>query len=470
MKCPDCGYELEEGKLYYCPKCGKEIQIVPDFEPEIEATINGALEGITSQLRKSEEAEKKEAAQEKEEARRGAVSFYTTLAAAALILLFIGGIFFRDQMGSVETQLARAQKAADKKNYTKAVEYTLRAVEKNGSDMEARNLLGSYYVLNGQTKNAVTTYLDIIALDKENEDAYGSLIAIYENEENYAAINDLIRSSNSDKIETMFTKYIANPPQFSYPQGTYEERIALKLTANTSGKVYYTLDGSEPDETSNVYTNPIFLEDGITTVRAFFINDYGIRSETVVQSYQIHLQQAHEPEVSLSSGEYSTPQMITVTVPAGESVYYTVDGSVPTKDSIPYNNPIALPIGGSIYQFISYSEDGAASEIVRRDYALLFEATINLPSAVNLLVAGLIEKGVVADAGCLVPGKGGRNLYVCSSAIAINQRNYYLIVEYYEDPAGVNTRTGNLYCVDAETGELFSAALDDKGYYSVVSF
>lgn len=469
MKCLDCGYELEEGKLY-CPKCGKEIQIVPDFEPEIEATINGALEGITSQLIQSEEQQKKEEAKEKEEARRGAVSFYTTLAAAALIILFVCVVFFWNQMGSVETQLARAQKAAEKKNYTKAVEYTLRAVEKKGSDMEARNLLGSYYALNGQTKNAVTTFQDIIALDRENEDAYRNLIAIYESEEDYTAINDLIRSSNSDKIENAFTKYIANPPQFSYPQGTYEERIPLKLTANTSGKVYYTLDGSEPDETSDVYTTPFFLEDGITTVRAFFVNDYGMKSETAVQIYQIHLQKAHEPEVLLASGEYSTPQMITVTVPDGESVYYTVDGSTPTKDSIPYNNPIALPIGGSTYQFISYSEDGAASEVIRRDYALLLEAAIDLPSAVNLLVAGLIDKGIVADINCSVPGKGGRNLYVCSSAIAINQRNYYLIVEYYEDPAGGNTRTGNLYCVDAETGELFRAALDDKGYYSVVSF
>ncbi|MBO5094285.1 MAG: chitobiase/beta-hexosaminidase C-terminal domain-containing protein [Lachnospiraceae bacterium] len=469
MKCPDCGYELEEGKLY-CPKCGKEIQIVPDFEPEIEATINGALEGITSQLIQSEEQQKKEEAQEKEEARRGAVSFYTTLAAAALIVLFAGGVFLWNRMGSVETQLARAQRAADKKNYAKAVEYTLQAVEKDGSDMEARNLLGSYYVLNGQIKNAVTTFQDVIALDKENEDAYRNLIAIYEKEEDYTAINDLIRSSNSDKIENTFTKYIANPPQFNYPQGTYEERIPLKLTANTSGKVYYTLDGGEPDETSDVYTAPIFLEDGIYTVRAFFVNDYGIKSETAVQIYQIHLQKAHEPEVLLSSGGYSTPQMITVTVPDGESVYYTVDGSTPTRDSIPYNNPIALPIGGSTYQFISYSEDGASSEVVRRDYTLLFEAAIDLPSAVNLLVAGLIEKGVIVDVNCSVPGKGGRNLYVCSSAIAINQRNYYLIVEYYEDPSGVNTRTGNLYCVDAETGELFNAALDDKGYYSVVSF
>ncbi|MBQ7464296.1 MAG: zinc ribbon domain-containing protein, partial [Lachnospiraceae bacterium] len=35
MICPECNNEIPEGKLY-CPNCGKAIQIVPDFEPNIE--------------------------------------------------------------------------------------------------------------------------------------------------------------------------------------------------------------------------------------------------------------------------------------------------------------------------------------------------------------------------------------------------------------------------------------------------
>lgn len=44
------------------------------------------------------------------------------------------------------------------------------------------------------------------------------------------------------------------------------------------------------------------------------------------------------------------------------------------------------------------------------------------------------------------------------------------MVEYYKDLTGVDTRTGNMYCVDAENGALFKAAVDKDGYYSVVSF
>lgn len=469
MKCPDCGCELEEGKLY-CPKCGREIQMVPDFDPEIEEKMSGALEGITSHIQESEKAAKQEQRQLQEEKARRRLWFLSIFAGACVVILFVAGSLAIGFQNTVESQLAKAQKAAEKKDYARAVEYVLRAVEKDGSDLELRSQLGNYYLLDGQTQNAITTFRDIIDLDGENEEAYRSLIGIYEQDKDYEAINALIRASNSEKIVNMFTRYIANPPEFNYEQGTYDKRIALKLTANTSGTVYYTLDGTEPNEQSSVYQTPIFLENGIYTVKAFFRNEYGIESETAVQVYEIHLKEAHEPEVSLDSGQYTTPQMITVIVPDGERIYYTIDGSTPSQDSIPYYNPIALPIGGSIYQFISYNEDGAASPIVRRDYTFLFEAPLDIQTAVATLVAGLVERGVLVDMSCAVPGKGGRNLYVCSSAVSINSRSYYLMVEYYEDMTGIHTRTGNMYCVDAETGALYQAAIDDNGYYSVVSF
>ncbi len=468
MVCMRCGTELEEGKMY-CPVCGLEIQIVPDFEPEIEEQINDVLGDITDELIRSEKEEKKEIRLEQEEKRRRKIRLLSAVAAILLVLLFFGGFFWYRHIDSVETLLSRAQAAAQGKDYERAAECMLRAVELDGTDMDIRNLLGRYYLLAGENQNARTTFQDVIAIDRGNEEAYRNLIGIYEKEGDYAAINELIRSSDSNKIVNAFSKYIANPPQFSHEQGTYGEMISLKLTANAAGTIYYTLDGSEPDRGSEVYTTPILLEDGIHTVRAFFVNAYGIQSETAVQIYQIHLSEAHEPQVEPASGSYTQPQMITVTVPEGERVYYTVDGSEPTMDSIPYHNPIAMPIGGSTYRFISYHADGVSSEVVTRDYAFALQSSLDLESAVNLLVVGLMEKGVITDVYCSVPGRDGRNLYVCSSAITINQSNYYLIVEYYEDPAGTNTRTGNLYCVDAETGGLYTASLDEEGHYSVVS-
>ena len=47
MKCRYCGYEIPEGMLY-CGKCGKEVRIVPDYNPledMLTAQIKGAISG-----------------------------------------------------------------------------------------------------------------------------------------------------------------------------------------------------------------------------------------------------------------------------------------------------------------------------------------------------------------------------------------------------------------------------------------
>jgi len=45
MQCPKCGAQMPEDKLY-CEKCGEEINIVPDFEPEIENKIEETLSNV----------------------------------------------------------------------------------------------------------------------------------------------------------------------------------------------------------------------------------------------------------------------------------------------------------------------------------------------------------------------------------------------------------------------------------------
>lgn len=35
MKCPRCGADMKEGQMY-CEHCGREIQIVPEFDPALE--------------------------------------------------------------------------------------------------------------------------------------------------------------------------------------------------------------------------------------------------------------------------------------------------------------------------------------------------------------------------------------------------------------------------------------------------
>ena len=110
------------------------------------------------------------------------------------------------------------------------------------------------------------------------------------------------------------------------------------------------------------------------------------------------------------------------------------------------------------------------SEVVTKRYRFAFEPFINVQYAVNLLVMGLKNQGILLEVDGTVPGKPGRNIYICSTAITINQKSYYLVVEYYEDTTGTDTKTGNLYCVGTDNGQLYKASLGADGSYSVVSF
>ena len=54
MICPHCGFEIPEGMLY-CEKCGEEIHIVPDFDPEWETRISENLTGFLDGLETEQE-------------------------------------------------------------------------------------------------------------------------------------------------------------------------------------------------------------------------------------------------------------------------------------------------------------------------------------------------------------------------------------------------------------------------------
>lgn len=49
MKCPNCGNELEEGKLL-CEHCGEEVKIVPDFDIELEDKLKESISDMLQDM------------------------------------------------------------------------------------------------------------------------------------------------------------------------------------------------------------------------------------------------------------------------------------------------------------------------------------------------------------------------------------------------------------------------------------
>lgn len=485
MICPKCGFEMQEGQLY-CEHCGMEIQIVPDFEPEIENSISETLNTLAEELTQKEEKEKEEEIQEDDFIGEDAhifdkllanrkIFFGATMGLTVLVIVLFLTVFFIYQHNSKGYQMSRAIEYADKGQYTEAIECLKLAENIDEMDADIYFLMADYYYLMGKETDAVITLKNIALTpgfsDEDMETAYGKIISIYKKNEDYQSISDLLLVCTNQDVIYAYQNYMAYPPDFSYIEGTYQEIIPLKLSSNTSGKIYYTLDGSVPDESSTVYTTPIFLETGTYEVSAFFVNDYGIKSETVTKTYVIELSVPKAPEINAYSGEYTEPAMIEVVVPEGCRVYYTNDGSEPNNDSIQYTEPISMPLGNSVFKFVSYSKEGVAGEIITRTYSLKLNAQYSVNDALSMLSVSLVEQGYILDLYGNKEGIQGRYVYKMGSVNRVGDgQDYYFIYEYYEDLAGNQSKTGRIFGVNITTGACGAIGLDEEWNYYFAPF
>lgn len=492
MKCPNCGNEMEEGHLI-CEVCGNEIRIVPDFEPEIENSITEALSTLAA-LQDEEQADKEaETVQEPDEKQEEAEAVDKEKAyreekkriyersrqlgglIAVGIMLFIALIFWMFYSYHVQTvsyQVDKAKEYAARGNYEEAISYLDNAYKKDDTQAQILFLKADYFYLMTDNESALQALKQII--DKgiypyeDVEEAYDKMITIYTREERYEDINELLLSCKEDSIVNMFQSYMAKEPEFSYVEGDYAEVIPLKLSSNTSGTIYYTTDGTIPNESSQVYTAPLFLENGDHTISALFINDYGIRSEVVSKSYHINLEVPNAPEVELYSGIYTQPMMISVNGQAGCSTYYTTDDSQPTKDSVPYSGPIPMPLGTTNFKFVNVSEDGIYSDVTMRTYTLRLHNTLTTDEAVERLVNRLVEIHYLLNADGKVELQSGTFSYQFSSVLQIGEDVYFTINEYYDDGTGLMSRTDKVFLVQAYTGAAARLGYDENGEFAAV--
>ncbi|MDE7246528.1 MAG: chitobiase/beta-hexosaminidase C-terminal domain-containing protein [Lachnospiraceae bacterium] len=477
MKCPHCGHEMPDGFLL-CDQCGEEIQIVPDFEPEIENSITETLSTLVSLQEDLESGDEtaKENKTEEPAANSGKRGRAVQIILALAILVVVGLIsyaLYAYHIKTVEYQISRAEDYAANGNYDQAIACLEAAYAAYPEEARILFLEADYYYLQEQNTAAISALMRVIGRENSNryseedvEEAYGKIITIYANQEAYGQINDLLLDCDNERIVSMFQSYLAMEPEFSYVEGSYAEVIPLKLSSNTSGTIYYTMDGTKPDKNSSVYTAPLFLETGEYTVSAFFVNDYGIESDIVTKNYVINLAVPNAPEVELYSGEYSEATMIAVEPAEGCQIFYTTDESEPTADSVPYTGPIPMPLGTTLFKFVNISDEGITSEVTTRTYTLRLRGAIATDEAVGNLVNRLVETGYLEDAAGHNVRQTGTLSYQFSSVLRVGSfGDYYTINEYYDDGTGILSRTDKVFLVQVYTGEAAQLGYDEDGNF-----
>ncbi len=133
MKCANCGAEIRVGCVY-CPVCGKEAQIVSDYNILEDDYLDSLLQegekpSVPSKSKQKEKAAKPK--QEKPTGKKSKKSLYIVIFILLFVAAFalIGGILFAKSL-SYEGRMEKAEDAYEKKAYEKAISYAKQALEK----------------------------------------------------------------------------------------------------------------------------------------------------------------------------------------------------------------------------------------------------------------------------------------------------------------------------------------------------
>ena len=294
---------------------------------------------------------------------------------------------------------------------------------------------------------------------EELDSAYSKLIAIYRARGDYQTINDLLLDSKNETLLSTYQGYIAREPEFSVKEGYYTSIQPLKLTVIGTGKIYYTMDGTEPTENSAQYTAPIILENGDYVIKAYFVNENGVSSSVISKEYHIENDEILAPEVNALSGRYVYPIDIEVVDPE-DNVYYTTDGSDPTYLSLIYSGPIHMPLGKSTFKFARVV-DGVTGDITERNYELVMDTDFTPAQAVDSVVEYVVSTGKIIDGSGRYDESDNKYQYMYQYVTNINEEGFfYVVAEVLSSTDGSTVRTGSNYAVNVHTRERFKLQQD----------
>lgn len=167
-------------------------------------------------------------------------------------------------------------------------------------------------------------------------------------------------------IETVATPKFEPEPQ----EEAFTTVQNVTITCDTEGAaIHYTTDGNVPTAESPVYSQPIVVNDGTTTIKAIAMKEGMTNSEVATATYTVNLPTLDAPTFDHESNIYDDAFEVTITAAEGATIHYTTDGNEPTAESAVYKARIPVNKNMTI-KAIAVKEGYKTSAVATAEYQI----------------------------------------------------------------------------------------------------
>lgn len=371
MICPNCKSEIEDGNIY-CPKCGKEIQLVPVYSMLEEEIFQDQIppEHKTVRTQKEEVKKPREGHRRRKKHSHGWILWILLLFAAigAGIYFFVNYSFHH----SYSYQMSRAIDAYNAEEYDQALEYGKQALFLQENDLDALLLIAQSYEGKKDYEKEEEHLLTALKNYPDEEKVYRALIGCYTLSDSYDKLYNLAESCGDEDLQELFEGHIVESPLVSEESGSYSEPLSIELTTEDSSlSIYYTLDGTTPSRNSEKYSSPIQIGDGEISLVAVAYDEDGHYSLPTTEEYNVDADAPSDVTISLASGTYYYDNEIVITADSGCTIYYAWDTTDEDDLTTEYTGSLSLLEGNHVLAVMVEDSYGQTSSVITRSYIYL---------------------------------------------------------------------------------------------------
>ena len=324
------------------------------------------------------------------------------IAVVALVLVVVGGWLFLNKTEAGQKIMARIGRDATSAALWAVGEERMNSGDIDGAiadfekaklqdeadgvvDVDGLLMLGSAYESAGNQEAAAALYEQIYTETPSRTEAYVNHIRILQStgdSKDLAKAGELMKLAYKNTGDTSFQTQrrdlLPAPPEVDLTAGYYETKKYIAITSYQGYDVYYTFDeNAELPSGGTLYTDRVFLDEGIHTLRAVAVKD-DLVSDELKGVYKIIMPSPQTPQCNLAPGAYKTRQRVKLK-PGQDNlndddivIYYTVDGSNPDADCPIYNGePVQLPSGHTVVlKAVAVNKYNKVSNMLERRYKI----------------------------------------------------------------------------------------------------